>query len=191
MVMIGTNQYPNLKESMLDKVVKRPAITNQGPPAKYQKLNLSRNAQTFEMLRLALEKFVASGKKKPAVYLLTFGNLTMRKAKAAFATNFFGCAGYEILENATFKTVEEEVKSLLEAKPEIVVICSSDEEYATIAPSLVEEIKKVNPAIKVIVAVDPKEIAETLKSPRVDDFIHARSNLVETLTKFHKMIGII
>lgn len=191
MVMIGTNQYPNLKESMLDKVVKQPSKTYQEPPAKYQKLNLTRSAQPFEMLRLALEKFVASGKKKPAVYLLTFGNLTMRKARATFATNFFGCAGYEVLEDATFKTVEEGVKASLEAKAEIVVICSSDEEYATIAPSVAEEIKKVNPAIKVIVAGYPKEIQETLKLAGVDDFIHVRSNLVETLSKFHEMLGII
>ncbi len=190
MVMIGTNQYPNLKESMLDKVVKQPAKTIQEPPAKYQKLNLSRSAQPFEMLRLALEKFVASGKEKPSVYLLTFGNLTTRKARATFATNFFGCAGYEILEDATFKTIEEGVKASLEAKAEIVVICSSDKEYATIAPSVAKEIKKVNPAIKVIVAGYPKEIVEILKSAGVDDFIHVRSNLVETLTKFHEMLGI-
>jgi methylmalonyl-CoA mutase len=191
MIMIGTNQYPNLKESMLDKVVKQPAKTNQEPSAKYQKLNLTRSGQPFEMLRLALEKFVASGKKKPSVYLLTFGNLNMRKARATFATNFFGCAGYEILEDETFSTVEEGVKASLEAKAEIIVICSSDEEYATIAPFVAEEIKKVDPAIKVIVAGYPKKILETLKLAGVDDFIHFRSNLIETLTKFHEMMGII
>jgi methylmalonyl-CoA mutase len=54
-----------------------------------------RGAEPFEALRLATER---SGK-RPKVFLLTYGNLTMRKARAGFATNFFGVAGYEIIDN--------------------------------------------------------------------------------------------
>jgi len=190
-VMIGINQYPNLKESVLDKVGTQPSQLNPDTPPKYRKLNLSRGAQPFEMLRLAMGKFCASGKKTPSVYLLTFGNPSMRKARATFATNFFGCAGYEILEDMTLETIEEGVKAALDAKAEIVVICSSDEEYSDIAPVVVQGIKKGNPAIKVVVAGYPKDNVETLKIAGVDDFIHLRSNLIETLTKYHKMMGII
>jgi methylmalonyl-CoA mutase len=190
-VMIGLNQYPNLKESMLDKVIPQSAKANPDTHSKYRKLNLSRDAQPFEMLRLAMEQFIASGKKKPSVYLLTFGNPAMRKARVTFATNFFGCAGYEILEETTSQTIEDGVKAVLDAKAEMVVICSSDEEYAIIAPTVVQGIKKENSAIKVIVAGYPKEIVESLKMAGVDDFIHLHSNLIETLTKYHKMLGII
>ena len=34
----------------------------------------------------------------------------MRQARAGFITNFFGCAGYEIVEPAGFTTVEEGLK---------------------------------------------------------------------------------
>ena len=190
-VMIGINQYPNLKESMLEKVSTQPAKANPDATAKYRTLNLSRAAQPFEMLRLAIEKYIKTGKKRPSVYLLAFGNLTMRKARATFATNFFGCGGYEILEETTLMTAEEGVNAALTAKADIVVLCSSDEEYADIAPSVTAGIKKKNPAIKVIVAGYPKELVETLKNAGVDDFIHIRSNLIETLTKYHKMLGIV
>ena len=190
-VMIGVNQYPNLKESMLEKSSPRPFKVNPDVPAKYRTLNISRASEPFEELRLAIENYTKTGKKKPAVYLLTFGNLTMRKARATFATNFFGCAGYEILEESTSTTIEEGIKAALDSKAEIVVICSSDEEYADIGPLITEGIKKTNPAVKVIVAGYPKDLVETLEKAGVDDFIHIRSNLIESLTKYHKMLGII
>lgn len=33
----------------------------------------------------------------------------MRRAKASFTANFFGCAGYEIIDNAGFKIIEDGV----------------------------------------------------------------------------------
>jgi methylmalonyl-CoA mutase len=81
-------------------------------------------------LRLATEK---SGK-TPKVFLLTIGNLAMRLARAQFSSNFFGCAGYEIMDNIGFETVEDGVNAALNAKAEIIVLCSSDDEYAEYAP---------------------------------------------------------
>jgi len=182
-ILVGTNQHPNLAESMLDKISADSDKTDPETPSKFKKLNLSRVAHSIEKLRLDFEKSVASGRKKPAVYLLTYGDITKRKARANFATGFFGCAGYEVIEPITFKTIEESIKSALESKAEIVVICSSDEEYATIAPTVAQGLKNVNPGIKVIVAGFPKEIIDSLKQTGVDDFIHLGSNLVETLTR--------
>ena len=45
------------------------------PASTYKKLNPFRVAAGFEKLRLETEKFVSSGNKRPAVFLLTFGNL--------------------------------------------------------------------------------------------------------------------
>jgi methylmalonyl-CoA mutase len=190
-IMVGINQYPDLRASMADKIGDQPDAISTDITPKYRKLNISRDAQPFEMLRLALERFVKSGKKKPLVWLLTAGNPVMRKARATFATNFFGCAGYEIIEEATFNTVEEGVKASIGAKADIVVICSSDEEYATIGPFAAAEIKKADPGIKVIVAGYPKDIIDDLKMAGVDDFIHLRSNIIESLMKYHKMLGIL
>jgi methylmalonyl-CoA mutase len=125
----------------------------------------------FEEVRLATEHAVSGGKKKPSVFLLIIGHPGLRKARATFATNFFGCAGYEIIDNAGFKTVEKGVKAAVDSKAEIIVLCSSDEEYATIAPVACQGIKSQNKEAIVLVAGYPKEIVETLKSNGTDDFI--------------------
>jgi methylmalonyl-CoA mutase len=182
-ILIGTNQHPNLAESMLEKISTDTDKTNPETPSRFKKLNLSRGAHSIEKLRLSVEKFVASGRKRPAVYLLTYGDISKRKARANFATGFFGCAGYEIIEPETLATIEESINGALESKAEIVVICSSDEEYGTIAPAIIEGLRKVNPGIKVIVAGYPKDIVESLKNAGVDDFVHLNSNLIETLTR--------
>ena len=188
-VILGTNQYANPLESMSQSIEKLQESQNNEPSV-YKRLHIYHAARAFEEVRLATEHAVSGGKKKPSVFLLTIGHPGMRKARATFATNFFGCAGYEIIDNLGFENAADGIRAAVEASPQIVVICSSDEEYATIAGPLAEGIKKVNPGIQVVVAGYPKDILETLKSAGVDDFIHMRSNILETLHKFHKRFGI-
>src|SRR5690606_15276763 len=73
--------------------------------------------------------------KRPKTFMLTYGNLAMRLARSQFSGNFFGCAGYEIVDNLGFNTVEEGVEAAVKAGADIVVLCSSDEEYAEAAPA--------------------------------------------------------
>jgi methylmalonyl-CoA mutase len=187
-VILGTNQYPNLNESMLDEI-KTDISPKEALLTKYPTIKAYRGAESFENLRLATEKYILKGNKRPSVFLLPIGNLAMRKARAAFATNFFGCGGYEIIDNAGFGNVKDGILAAVEASPQIAVICSSDEEYATFAGQLAEGIKKENPGIQIIVAGYPKEILESLKSAGVDEFIHIRSNVLDTLKKFHQHFG--
>ena len=189
-VILGTNQYPNLNENMLEEIRTKPSPEKE-KPSTFKTIKLYRGAEVFEKLRLTTEQYVNNGNKKPAVFLLPIGNLAMRKARAAFATNFFGCAGYQIIDNLGFENIEDAVKAMIGASPEIVVICSSDEEYATLAGPLAAAIKKVKPGVQVVVAGYTKELLEALKTAGVDEFIHVRSNVIETLTKFHKHFGIL
>ncbi|MCK9203971.1 MAG: methylmalonyl-CoA mutase family protein [Bacteroidales bacterium] len=188
-VLIGTTQYPNLQERMLDKIQKTP---KPGPVKEtpYRKLEQYRAGKAIEELRIATEKYVGQGNKQPAVFLLTIGNLAMLRARAGFATNFFGCAGYEIIDNPGFASIEEGVDAAISSRAETVVICSSDEEYATMAPEIARKIKAVNPKIQVLVAGYPKEIIENLQTAGVDGFIHIKSNLLSTLQAHHLLLGI-
>ena len=73
---------------------------------------MKRAATDFEALRLATE----AASNRPKVFMLTIGNLAMRLARAQFSTNFFGCAGYEIIDNLGFDTVEAGVDAALEKR---------------------------------------------------------------------------
>ena len=189
-VILGTNQYANPLESMAQNIEKLQGSRNEEPSV-YRKLHIYRGAQAFEEVRLATENFMARGKKKPTVFLLTIGNPGMRKARATFAANFFGCAGYEIIDNTGFKTVEKGVKSALDSEAEIIVLCSSDEEYATLAPLICKGIKFQNKEMIILVAGYPKDLVETLKSAGTDDFIHMRTNVLEFLVNLQKKFGIL
>ena len=89
-----------------------------------------------------------------------------------------------------FQTVEEGVKEAFNANVDIIVICSSDDEYAEIVPKSCKQIKERNNNIKVIVAGYPTAIIDNLKQAGVDDFIHIRTNVLETLQKFNHLLGI-
>ena len=114
----------------------------------------------------------------------------MRKARAGFATNFFGCAGYKVTDNAGFSTAEEGVKAAMAAEADIVVLCSSDEEYAEIAPLATRLLKEAKDDVLVVVAGYPKEIVDSLKAAGVDEFIHVRTNALDTLYRFQQKLGV-
>ena len=183
--ILGTNQYPNLLEKMGEKIAQQPMCTqgcNTGNEVKV--LRTYRGAEAFEQMRLATEQ----SSMRPKVFLLTYGNLAMRKARSGFATNFFGVAGYEIIDNVGFATPEEGVKAALESKADIVVMCSSDDEYAELAQPVCEGLKgKVK---SIVLAGYPKEMVETYQGYGVDEFIHIKTNVLDCLTKFQKLFGI-
>lgn len=113
--------------------------------------------------------------------MLTIGNLAMRLARAQFSSNFFACAGYEIIDNLGFETVEKGVEAALEAKANVVVLCSSDDEYAAFAPEAFALLK--DKAI-LVVAGAPASMDE-LKAQGIEHFIHVRSNVLDTLKGFN------
>lgn len=182
-ILLGTNQFPNFTEVAAEKIKKESGCHCgcAGEPT-IPTLDFSRGASDFEALRLATEK----GGKTPKVFMLTIGNLAMRLARSQFSSNFFGCAGYKIIDNLGFKTVEEGVDAAVKANAEIVVLCSSDEEYAELAPTAY---KALAGRAEFVVAGAP-ECMEDLKAQGIDQFINVKSNVLETLKAFNAKLGI-
>lgn len=180
-ILLGTNQYPNFNEKALDKIEKCGCSCGCGDekPADgaVAALNFDRAASQFEQLRLDTERSA----KRPKVFMLTIGNLAMRLARAQFSANFFGCAGYEIIDNIGFNTVKEGVDAAMEKGADIVVLCSSDDEYAQFAP---EAYKELDGRALFVVAGAPACMDE-LKAQGIEDFIHVRVNVLETLIGFN------
>ncbi len=180
-ILLGTNQYPNFNETAKAKIAKEGCAcgchAEMNPENAVASLNNKRAASDFETLRLATEE---SGK-RPKVFMLTIGSLAMRLARSQFSANFFGCAGYEIIDNLGFDTVQEGIDAAVAKNADIVVICSSDDEYATLAP---EAFKALNGRAEFVVAGAP-ECAEELKAQGITEFINVRSNVLDTLKAFN------
>lgn len=177
-ILLGSNQYPNINEKAADKIeTKTCSCSCGGHHTDEGGLLMKRAATDFEDLRLATE----AAAKLPKVFMLTIGNLAMRLARAQFSTNFFGCAGYEIIDNLGFDTVQAGVDAALEKNADVIVLCSSDDEYATLAP---EAFRYLDGRAEFVVAGAPA-CMEDLKAAGISEFIHVRCNVLDTLKAFN------
>ena len=182
--LLGTNQFPNFNEVANDKIEceggKCCCGHNNDAEAEtdaVEALKNTRAASEFEALRLETER---SGK-RPKVFMLTIGNLAMRLARSQFSANFFACAGYQIIDNLGFDTVEAGVEAAMEKQADVVVLCSSDDEYATLAP---EAFKALAGRAEFVVAGAPA-CSDDLKAVGITEFVNVRSNVLETLKAFN------
>ncbi len=181
-ILLGTNQYPNFNEMAASKIETIGnacgcGCANPENANPEHALSSKRQASDFEELRLATEH----ASNRPKVFMLTIGNLAMRLARAQFSSNFFGCAGYEIIDNIGFDTVADGVNAAFEAKADIIVLCSSDDEYAAFAP---EAFNLIDGKTEFAVAGSPA-CTEELQAMGITNFIHVRSNVLETLQAFN------
>ncbi len=183
-ILLGTNQYPNFTELAGEKSPLTSACCcgneNEESDTEFAALNTDRAASEFEALRLQTEH---SGK-RPKAFMLTIGNLAMRQARAQFSCNFLACAGYEVIDNLGFPSVEEGVKAAINAQADIIVLCSSDDEYAEYA---IPAFQEVNGRALFIVAGAPA-CMDDLKAAGIENFIHVRCNVLETLREYNKKL---
>lgn len=182
-ILLGTNQFPNFNEKAADKIVLeqgdcRCACATEGG---LEALPHVRAAQEFEALRLATER---SGK-RPKAFMLTIGNLAMRLARAQFSCNFFACAGYEVIDNLGFDTVEDGVAAARKAGADIIVLCSSDDEYADFASAAY---KAIGNGKEIFVVAGAPACMEDLQKLGIEHFIHVRANVLDTLKKFNERL---
>lgn len=183
-ILLGTNQYPNFTEKMAEKLADpkdHSCGCGTGDKTALKPLAIRRLAEPFNTLRLATEK---SGK-TPKVFMLTIGNLAMRLARSQFSSNFFSCAGYQIIDNNGFPTVEDGVTAARNAGADVVVLCSSDDEYVELAPKAFDLLKGGK---EIFVVAGAPACMDDLKAHGIEYFIHVRSNVYETLKGFNKRL---
>jgi methylmalonyl-CoA mutase len=188
-ILVGSNQYPNFNES-IDSHIEASVmelVDCSMENAIVETLKPYRGAQEFEKLRAATDRY-AKQNKRPAAFMFTYGNLSMRRARSQFSGNFFACAGFGVIDNNGFKTVDEGVKAAVESKAEIVVVCAADEDYPNIAPKIFDKIGK---KVILVVAGYPKDSIDELKSKGIQHFIHVKSNVLKTLQEFQKALDIV
>jgi methylmalonyl-CoA mutase len=164
--LVGVNNYPNVSEINVETP---PWGETAGSPFPHCRL-----AEPFENIRQRTARYVRETGHPVRVLLLKRGDVTMRAARANFAFNFFGCAGFEITESEEYANTNAD----------LVVLCSSDPEYLPFAQEVCP-----NLSVPVIVACNPNGHAEALKAAGVEGLVHEMSNAVETLTNWQNRLG--
>lgn len=206
--ILGTNQFPNFTEKSDGK---RPidiaccsgkgsekseagdtasACGNATPASgDIPAIKSSRLASDFELLRMKVEQ----APKVPVAFMLTIGNLAMRQARAQFSCNFLAAAGYQVKDNLGFETVEQGAKAAKDAGADIVVLCSSDDEYADYGVPAFQAVKKAydgEPRQPLFVIAGAPACSDDLKAAGIENFIHVRVDQLQTLKDFNLKLGI-
>lgn len=183
-MLLGINRFPILDER-IDGAPPAAGPAIDPEECIVEPLVPSRESREFEELRLRTDRHAG---KRPVVFIIPLGNLAMRRARAMFSMNFFACAGFEVIDNiGRFKTVREGTDDARRAGADIVVLCSSDDEYPGMAADLVEG---AGGDIIPVIAGYPAEHIDSLKKAGIRYFIHARSNLLKELKNYQQMMGI-
>ena len=130
-VFLGTNQYADPSEKALDRI--------DPPHASVER----RGARSYEQLRLRTERHAVLNGKTPRVLLAEVGDVKMRSARSSFAQNFFASAGFELVTQR-FESAGE----IAPGDADLIVLCSSDDEYAGLAVELIPMLKTLGSACR-------------------------------------------
>jgi methylmalonyl-CoA mutase len=177
--ILGTNVFPDFHEMILSNLKDLPEpITDDAPLTPVSSFRIS---SIYEEVRLETEQ----SSKRPRVFLLKHGNPAWAAARATFSGNFFACAGYEIIDKPASISLAETIKSARDAEVDMVVICSSDDAYGELVPQVNRELGERS---VIVVAGYPADILDDLRRQGIGHFIHMRSNHLEILKEFNRMM---
>jgi methylmalonyl-CoA mutase len=163
--LVGVNNYPDVTE-------KAPAA--ELPEAEPSSLPQVRLAEPFEKIRQRTAEHARVTGRYPKVLLLQRGDVKMKGARANFCMNFFGCAGFDLVEAEEYQGTDAD----------LIVLCSSDPEYLALAQEVCPRVKA-----PVLVAGNPKEQTAALQAAGVQGFIHIFSDAIQTLTEWQDKLG--
>jgi methylmalonyl-CoA mutase len=150
-----------------------------------EKISPRRLSEPYENMRRAVEQ--KGGMK---VFLANMGPVSQHKARADFSAGFFEVAGAEILNNTGFLTVDEAAEAAVNSGADVAVICSTDDTYPVLVPELCFAVAKRAPHMQLILAGMPAaEHKDSYFEAGLTDFIHIRSNCLETLINITQRKG--
>jgi methylmalonyl-CoA mutase len=164
--LVGVNNYPNVTEKTPGAEIPAAESANGLPQV--------RVAEPFEKIRQRTTEHANATGRYPKVLLLKRGDVKMKGARSNFCLNFFGCAGFDMVEAEEYAGTDAD----------LIVLCSSDTEYLAFAQEVCGKVKA-----PVLVAGNPKEQIAALQAAGVQGFIHILSDAIKTLTEWQNKLG--
>lgn len=182
--MVGVNKYPNLMESISEEI-----LSSEGTVTDSKLLRPQRAGLQIEKIRYNTEHFVAEKGYRPVVEIASYGQLIMRKARAAFAFDYMGVSGFNIETEKSFKDHKEAAEKTSVSDSDIVVICSSDPDYESTGLEFIKAFRAKNSTKILLLAGYPKDIQPSMLEEGLDGFIHMKADIYKTLTEIQQKIS--
>ncbi len=145
----------------------------------------------FEYLRANAQAYRVHFGKFPEIFFASMGPVKQHKARVDFSMDYFRVGGFDPVYSKGFDSIDEAVEVFVKSGSKAAVICSTDDTYDEIVPEFVAKAKAAVKDAVIILAGYPKEKVEEYKKAGIDDFIHVKSNIFETLKNLQKAIGLI
>ncbi|MFD1314748.1 methylmalonyl-CoA mutase family protein [Namhaeicola litoreus] len=180
--MVGINKYPNLMESISANILNGKTETENTKVLQPRRASLE-----IEAIRKRTEDLIEKTGIRPVVELISYGNLTMRKARAGFAYDFLGVSGFNVLQEKSFDNFESGAIAAAKSDAHVVVICSSDQDYDETALEFVKNFRKLNKEKILLLAGAPTNLEE-LSQAGLNGCINLRSDVIVTLSDIQKEI---
>lgn len=159
-------------------------------PVSASPLHPTRLAAGFEALRVAMGSRVRKNGHPLRVFLAAMGPVPQHKARTDFAAGFFAVAGCGLIQQAGYSTPEEAAGAACDSEAEIVVLCSTDDTYPGIVAPFCAAVKNRRKDLTIVLAGYPQEHVEAFRTAGVEEFIHIRSNVLETLRSLLEKKGV-
>ncbi|WP_179353900.1 methylmalonyl-CoA mutase family protein [Winogradskyella vidalii] len=179
--MVGINKYPNLMEKVDKNLLSNSNASNP------KVLTPRRASLEIEAMRRVTETLVEETNIRPIVQLASYGNLTMRKARAAFAYDFIGVSGFDVHQEESFENATVAAYESAKSEAHVVVICSSDDDYDATALDFVNTFRAINKDKVLLLAGAPKNMEE-LTEAGLDGVVNMRTDVLVTLSAIQEKI---
>lgn len=180
--MVGVNKYPNLMETV------DASLLSAGSEVGTKTLSPRRASLEIEAIRKRTEELVGKTQKRPIVELASFGNLTMRKARAAFTYDFIGVSGFDMHQEKAYASSQEAAEQSAQSDSHVVVICSSDQDYDENGLAFVKTFRALNSEKVLLLAGNPTNIIDELTKAGLDGCVHMKSDVIVTISKIQDRI---
>jgi len=191
-VLVGVNMYANPAEERLHaKRIETAAVqpeTSSDSLPHIEPLRPQRGATRFEEIRAKIDELTAKRGARPTAFLANMGAIAQHKARADFSTGFLEVAGFQVISNPGFVNAIDAADAAIASGAPVVVICSTDDTYPDLVPPLTQRVKAAKPDTLVVLAGYPKDYVDAFKQAGVDEFIHIRANVCETLKNILQQI---
>ncbi len=181
--MVGVNKYPNLMETVDVSVLSGGEEEDNAKVLRPRRASLE-----IEALRKTTEELVAKTKRRPKVELASFGNLAMRKARAAFAYDFIGVSGFDVQQEKSYPSAMEAAGQSARSDAEVVVICSSDQDYDENGLAFVKAFRAISKDKILLLAGNPVNMIEELTNAGLDGCVHIRLDVITAISMIQNKI---
>ncbi len=180
--MVGINKYPNLMETISADILSDGIFTENEKLLKPRRASLE-----IEAIRKTTEDLYHKTGIRPIVELVSYGNLTMRKARAGFAYDFLGVSGFNVMQEKSFDNFEAGAKAGAQSDSHVVVICSSDQDYEDTALDFVKSFRALNSDKVLLLAGAPSNLEELIRAG-LNGCVNLRSDVIKTISEIQKEI---